>query len=58
MKYIIVRAVKWETTYFTDPEAPYGSPKAVSKEEAEVALKKAQSQYPNQHYKLKEVKNV
>jgi hypothetical protein len=54
-KYIVVQA-RWEKTYWTDPDAPDGKPTPVGKVEAEEALDKARTTYPDATYKLREVK--
>lgn len=53
-KYIVVRAEAVSNTVWTDPKRLVAKP--VSKSSAAIALKKAQKKYPNEWYKIQEVK--
>jgi len=52
-KFFVVRA-RWEKTWWTSPDDAH--PKPVSKKAAQKALAQARDTYPDEHYKLQEVK--
>ena len=51
---VTARTIRWEKTWWTDPDAE--SPKAVDKETALAALANARRTYPKESYRLREVR--